>query len=202
MADYLIGSAPTDGISIATAVAASSAFPPLLSPLVLRIGGDRFKKLRGATLHDRAEYRDALVLSDGGVYDNLALEQAWKTETVLVSDAGAPFELDATPNEWLRPLAIATDQSRGLRKRWLIDQYVRGVRKGAYWGIETNIEHYPQRSTTVDRAAQLRIARMRTRLNAFTDLEQAQLINLGYSLADAACKSHLGVETAFALPQQ
>ncbi|HEY5610623.1 MAG TPA: patatin-like phospholipase family protein [Thermoanaerobaculia bacterium] len=202
MADYLIGSAPTDGISIATAVTASSAFPPILSPLLLPVGANRFRRLPGAHLHDRPEYRETLVLSDGGVYDNLGLEQAWKTETVLVSDAGAPFDFDPSANEWLRPLAIATDQSRGLRKRWLIDQYVRGVRKGAYWGIETNIAHYPTASIAVDRDAQLRLARLRTRLNAFSNHEQSQLINLGYGLSDAACRSHLGLDATFALPEQ
>lgn len=35
------------------------------------------------------EFRDQIRLSDGGVYDNLGLETAWKRYTnVLVSDAG------------------------------------------------------------------------------------------------------------------
>ena len=63
---------------------------------------------------------------------------------MLTSDAGAPFGLELDPetawhSQVLRALDIATNQSRGLRKRILIDDYTRGARKGAYWGIDTDI---------------------------------------------------------------
>jgi len=71
---------------IALAVAASSAFPIAFGPITLtpRRVGKQTKEFFG---------RDRIVLSDGGVYDNLALlpfethERQWKCEVVLVSDA-------------------------------------------------------------------------------------------------------------------
>ena len=206
VADYLIGSAPSGGITLATAVAASSAFPPLLSPLVLRIKASSFRRLRGAKLYDAPGYRTELKLSDGGVYDNLGLESAWDSETVLVSDAGAPFEHRAELDlSWhrqaSRALDIATAQARGLRRRWLVDQFVREVRKGAYWGITTNVADYSVHEARISPALQEKLATLRTRLNCFTDSEQEQLINLGYALCDAACRSRLSpAEHPFALP--
>ena len=196
VADYLIGSAPSTGISLATAVAASTAFPPLLSPLYLKIDPAGFKKLPGALLHDREEFRRNLRLTDGGVYDNLGLEPAWDSETVLVSDAGSPFEHSAALGmNWyrqaVRAMDIATAQSRALRKRWLVEQFSSGTRRGAYWGITTDIERYPVRSVKLSRRTQEKVYTIRTRLNCFSQAEQGQLINLGYALADAACRSHM-----------
>ena len=196
VADYLIGSAPSTGISLATAVAASTAFPPVLSPLYLKIDAAGFKKLPGSLLHDREEFRKNLKLTDGGVYDNLALEPAWDSETVLVSDAGAPFEHSARLNmnwyrQYLRALDIASTQARALRKRWLVDQFASGTRKGAYWGITTDISRYPVKSVKVNPGIQEKIYTIRTRLNCFSSSEQGQLINLGYALSDAACRSHM-----------
>lgn len=210
VADYLIGKAPSDGITIATAVAASSAFPPMLSPVTLKIDPAKFTKVLGAKLYDDISYRRELRLSDGGVYDNLGLEPAWDSETVLVSDAGAPFEYVAAPDvSWvqqtMRAFAIATDQSRALRKRWLIDQFVRKVRKGTYWGITTKITDYPVHHATIDRAVQEKLIALRTRLNPFNAEEQGRLLNLGYAMASAACQSHLegvpAIELRWPAPQ-
>ncbi len=206
VADYLIGSASSEGITLATAVAASSAFPPLLSPLTLRMKASGFRRLPGAHLYDRPGFRTELQLSDGGIYDNLALESAWDSEIVLVSDAGAPFEHSATPGAaWhrqaARALDIATAQARALRRRWLIDQYVRGVRRGAYWGITTRISDYRMNSVRISSRLQERLSTLRTRLNCFTDEEQEQLINLGYAMSDAACRSYMALaDHPFVLP--
>ena len=79
-------------IAVATAVAASSSFPPLFGPVRLPVGAVDFTggKQSGSELLDRIE------LSDGGVYDNMATEPALKRcARILVSDAGAPFAFDA-----------------------------------------------------------------------------------------------------------
>ena len=53
-----------------------------------------FTRTEGADLFDRVDFRKRLQLADGGVYDNLGLETVWgRYDTVLVSDAGKPFEL-------------------------------------------------------------------------------------------------------------
>src|SRR5437867_10449977 len=44
------------GGSIAVAVAASSAFPPFLSPVALSVKPDAFEKTPGADLYDQREY--------------------------------------------------------------------------------------------------------------------------------------------------
>jgi NTE family protein len=196
--DYRIGLIRKPTFRISTAVTASSAFPPVLSPVVLKPDPNSFEKTEGADLYDQVGYRKELVLTDGGVYDNLGLETVWnRYETVLVSDAGAPFSFDETPDtSWakqaMRAMDIATNQSRALRKRALIADYLSGARKGTYWGIKTNIDEYeladalpcpPQRTAA--------LASIRTRLNAFSEREQCQLINWGYAVCDAAIRRYV-----------
>ena len=76
--------------AIATAVAASSCFPPVFGPLRLRTAGMRWTHggYRGV---DRDRLVERIDLSDGGVYDNLAMEPVIKhADVVLVSDGGKP----------------------------------------------------------------------------------------------------------------
>ena len=194
LADWSIGMVIEPEAPLAAVVAASSAFPPFLSPVVLDEPGD-FQDADGAIHHGNPEFTRALHLTDGGVYDNLGLEPVWKRcRTILVSDAGAPFAMGArVETDWvkqtLRALDIATDQSRGLRKRWLVDQFQRRVRDGVYWGIDTSIADYPvaQRLPT-DSTLTDPLSDIRTRLNHFTPEEQGRLINWGYALCDAAIR--------------
>jgi len=194
VADWMIGMIADPVVSLATVVAASSAFPPFLSPVVIDRPGT-FENVPGAIHHDNEEFTAQLHLTDGGVYDNLGLEPVWKRcRTILVSDAGAPFALgEQVETDWvkqtLRALDIATDQSRGLRKRWLVDQYERRVRDGVYWGIDTPIGDYPIADCLpCDSKIVSSLASVRTRLNRFTGEEQGYLINWGYALCDAAIR--------------
>jgi NTE family protein len=198
IADYRIGRVPNPRVPLATAVAASSAFPPVLSPVEIRLDQDAWEKLDGADLHDRRGLRERLVLTDGGVYDNMGLENVWdRFETVLVSDAGAPLgvEEDASSawhKQTLRVLDIVTEQTRALRKRQLVAELAAGRMQGAYWGITTAIGDYGVagalcRDTPVTDA----LRAIRTRLNPFTDEEQGRLINWGYALTDAALRRYL-----------
>jgi NTE family protein len=196
MGDYRIGLVDNPTISLARVIAASSAFPPFLSPVTIENPGT-FKPVPGSDLSGDSTYTKRLLLTDGGVYDNLGLETVWnRCRTVLVSDAGAPFGIGPSVNtdsfrQTLRAMDIATDQSRGLRKRALIDDFKRGERKGTYWGIDTTIGDYgladalPCKDTSVHP-----LAKLRTRLDAFDDIEQGQLINWGYALCDAAIRTH------------
>ncbi len=88
MSDYRVGEIKHPKIELAVAVAASSAFPPVLSPVELDLEPNDFTPGSGGDLTDEM-YRTQIVLTDGGVYDNLGLETAWKRyDTILVSDAG------------------------------------------------------------------------------------------------------------------
>lgn len=195
MADYTIGQFDIPKVPLAKAVAASSAFPPVLSPVILETDKHGWKKVDGASLHDKEELRSTIYLTDGGVYDNMGLEAVWDNcETVLVSDAGAPLAIEAKPstvwhNQLLRCIDIITDQTRALRKRKLVADYQAGLRKGTYWGITTNIDDYATPEAMVkDNPVTRRLQEIRTRLNPFTPEEQGQLINWGYALADAAIR--------------
>lgn len=90
--DYRIGLLPTPTFPMALAVTASSAFPPFLSPVIIELDAAAFQRTEGADLYDQLAFRQRLVLTDGGVYDNLGLETLWnRYQTVLVRDAGAPL---------------------------------------------------------------------------------------------------------------
>lgn len=87
MADYRVGRVDLPKVRLADAVTASSAFPPVLSPVRLKIE-QKMEPLDGADLH-REPYLSKAMLSDGGVYDNLGLETALgRCRTLLVSDGG------------------------------------------------------------------------------------------------------------------
>lgn len=196
MGDYRIGLVSRPALPLARAVAASAACPPLLSPVVIEDPGT-FEAVVGADLNGNPDYTGRLYLSDGGVYDNLGLETVWnRCSTVLVSDAGAPFSLDShvrtdPVHQTLRALDVATDQSRGLRKRMLVGDYQRGERQGGYWGIDTGIAKYRLADALPckDERA-LPLADIRTRLDSFSPQEQGELINWGYALCDAAVRRH------------
>lgn len=116
--DYRIGLIRQPKFRVSLAVAASSAFPSFLSPVVIKTDPNAFERTEGADLFDAAAYRERLVLTDGGVYDNLGLETVWKRlDTILASDAGAPFNFAPNPaHGWfrqsLRTLDIAVNQAR------------------------------------------------------------------------------------------
>lgn len=197
MRDYRVGEIRKPAVSLAAAVAASSAFPPVLSPMVMEVDPAFFTPGSGSDLqHD--PYTRRVVLCDGGVYDNLGLETAWKRyDTILVSDAGGKMQAEEEPKEdWARHSARVLDlidnQVRSLRKRQLIQSYVGQVRKGAYWGIRTDIAKYrlsdplpcPYRQT-------LELAAIPTRLKRMDGRLQERLINWGYAVCDAALRKHV-----------
>jgi NTE family protein len=196
--DYKLGRYPADDISLADAVSASCAFPPFFSPLILRTTPARWRPGPNSIRLTEPALRQTIYLGDGGIYDNLGLEAVWNEYgTVLVSDAGAPFQVEVQPSGFLygkvlRSLDIATEQTRALRKRRLIADLTIGHRYGTYWGITTQIQHYDlERPMTRDNALTASLANIRTRLNRFSAEEQGRLINWGYALADAAMRRHV-----------
>lgn len=194
LADWRIGLMRDPRLPVARAVAASSAFPPAFSPVVLDKPGV-FEMVPGADLNGNPAYTQRINLADGGVYDNLGLETVGKRcATVLVSDAGAPFSVDPeTSDAWLRQtmrvLDVATDQARALRKRALLADFQTGGVAGTYWGIDTDIADYELSDALPCKPAlAAELAAMRTRLDPFNETEQGRLINWGYALTDAAIR--------------
>jgi NTE family protein len=83
-AEWRVGEWKNPDMKLALAVAASAAFPPLLSPLSLTPSKDAITSLPGINL-SRTSFRTKLLLTDGGVYDNLALEPVWKRYRTILA---------------------------------------------------------------------------------------------------------------------
>ena len=202
MADYRVGQIKNPDVSVGTAVAASSAFPPVLSPCTIEVDPDSWEKTPGADLFDDPRYKTTLTLTDGGAYDNIGLEPIDTYETVLVSDAGAPFGMQDKAKtdpigQLSRALDIATDQARGLRARYLIELAKLRNQKTAYWGIDTVYDRYPAANKIPCSPAKTDgLHRIRTRLDEFNKTEQETLINWGYALCDAAMRSFIAPTAA------
>lgn len=182
---------------LARAVAASACFPPVFNPMRLPFLKYRYVDGHAFAGKDRDDAFEDLRLTDGGNYDNLALEPVWKKhETVLVSDGGGlfPFQSDRSLFRRLqRYTAIVENQARALRKRWLVASFQTGVLHGAYWGIGSARSRYDAKDTTgySKDLAQTVIASIRTDMDAFSEAEAAVLENHGYLMADVAIGTHV-----------
>ena len=197
MADYRVGMIKNPTTELAVAVAASSAFPPVLSPLKLELDRSLYEAPSGKASEDlHAEpYLTDVFLTDGGVYDNLGLETAWKNyQTVLVSDGGAKMQAEPEPKgDWarhaIRVNGLIDNQVRSLRKRLLLSSYRDKTRAGTYWGVGSDIKDYhlvdslpcPVEKTTV-------LAATKTRLQRLEPLIQERIINWGYAICDTAMR--------------
>lgn len=197
MADYRVGRVDGPTLPLGLAVAASSAFPPVLSPVELELEPGQVRAQPGNDLC-RAPYTTHVVLTDGGVYDNMGLETVWKRyQTVLVSDAGGKTQPEDEPGEdWarhsLRVLNLVDNQVRSLRKRQVIAAFKDGTRQGAYWGIRTDIDDYQLASAFPGPFARtLELANLPTRLQRMEPEIQERLINWGFAVCDAALRRHV-----------
>lgn len=139
---------PPEHWTLARSIAASSCFPPVFPPMKAGINSDKFKfRSHMPDDYDEGDWerlRNDLQLTDGGVYDNLGIEPAWKShKTVLVSDGGASLQPAITSgiHRLMRYNGVIQNQVWSLRVRWLIDVYKRAklgqddTFDGAYWGI-------------------------------------------------------------------
>lgn len=212
MGDWRVGILDRPTVPLAQAVAASSAFPPVLSPFELRLDPALFRPGSGSDLQ-REPFTRRVILSDGGVYDNLGLETAWKChETILVSDGGGRIAPEEEPkSDWAqhsyRVLNLVDNQVRALRKRQVIGSFQSrpgeaNHRNGAYWGIRTDIADYGLGDALpCDYGRTTALAATPTRLKRLDDGLQERLINWGYAVCDAALRRHyvpeLGPAPAF-----
>lgn len=197
MRDYRVGEVRDPTVELAVAVGASAAFPPVLSPVVLELDEAAYTSNSGLDLQRRPFTTD-VVLTDGGVYDNLGLETAWKRyQTILISDAGAKAGVEAeSARDWIRhaarALTLINDQVVTLRKRQVVESFRQGLRDGAYWGTRTDVSHYGLADALdcpFDKTTEL--ANIPTRLKRLEDDIQERLINWGYAVCDAAMRMHV-----------
>jgi NTE family protein len=214
--DYVVGEIANPRFRIADAVAASAAFPPVLSPLELKTSPTDFRdwpsNADAPPKTDPGPFRQKIVLSDGGVYDNHGLEPIVKRfTTLLVSDGGAPFVRQ--PNlhtDWLNQLwrvnELMDNQVRALRRRDLVGRFQQGIpgqlpaegasvenqygRRGTYWGIDTHPKTALENMIQCSPATIDKLAAVQTRLtDPGTDVAK-RLINWGYAVCDYCVRTH------------
>jgi NTE family protein len=214
--DYIVGRLDKPNLPLSKVVAASSAFPPFLSPLVLTLPQGSFtdwpgQPAAGGGVIDPAPFRARVLLTDGGVYDNLGLEPIVKRYmTVLVSDGGSPFGRNANiATDWVRQLQRVVDvidnQVRALRVRDLIarfqaatnlqpDQVDPTARFGTYWGIDTDpTKVSPINALPCAGVAVNQLAHLGTRLSDLGETQSLQLVNWGYAICDRCIRVHYNV---------
>jgi NTE family protein len=206
MADYRIGQIMHSKTKVAVAVAASSAFPPFLSPLRLKITEPWAPpKPDEKDLLRTPPYTTDAILTDGGVYDNMGIETAWKQyKTILVSNAGGKLSPDPKPPfDWARQskrvLDVIDNQVRSLRARQVVDSFLppNPERDGAYWSIRTDIAQYPVTGCLpAPHPRTMELANVATRLAALDTTTQERLINWGYAITDAALRCYVDKELA------
>jgi NTE family protein len=198
MWDWRVGKIANPLTELAVAVAASAASPPVLSPVRLQVKTSDFEPGTGADLQ-RPPFTEDVFLTDGGVYDTLGLETAWKTyDTILVSDGGGKMAPDPEPHtDWVRHALRINDlidhQVRSLRKRQVIGSFQSAERKGTYWGIRSDVADYPASTPPLPCPAfqTAALAEYPTRLADVPDIAQERLINWGYAICDAAMRAHV-----------
>jgi hypothetical protein len=142
-ADWRVGQWDDPDLRLAFAVAASAAFPPMLSPARIRPPKNSIRAWSEPTTLTASGFRKRLFLTDGGVYDNLGLEPVWKRyRTLLVSDGGAVTQPVARPwtnwySQFRRVLDVSLQQGINTRIRIPYGLDRSGARTIAYWGIST-----------------------------------------------------------------
>jgi NTE family protein len=196
LADWRIGRVLSPRTLVADAVTASSAFPPILSPAELELPHDAWTDLSPEC--GRPPFTTNLVLTDGGVYDNMGIETAWKRcKRVLVSDAGGKYQPDPKPrHDWafhsLRINATIDNQVRSLRKRQIVEAFrLQGdAHSGAYWGMWTKPSEYATRALDIDDGSAHELAEIPTRLAALPKELQDRVVNFGYGMAERAIRTY------------
>lgn len=197
LADYRLGTIVNPRLSVATAVAASAAMPPVLSPMILSFPETAWSAYPHAELTD-AKFRTTVHLTDGGVYDHYAIEPAWKRyRTILVSDGASRRHDIAEPStNWAaqtsRVFELVAHNVRTLRRRQVIGAFVARQRDGAYWSIGSHAEHFALSGIPPSSTWMKGLDTFQVRYAAIDKETQERLINWGYAICDAAMRTHMG----------
>jgi NTE family protein len=195
VADYHIGPLKGLDIPLADVVAASAGFPPVLSPTVIDLSSATVDPATKGPLA-RLPFTRTAVLTDGGVYDNMATETVWKRcRTILLSNAGKPFGFEDDPHHnWLqqslRVLDIVMDQAENLRERILVHAYEIDARHGAMWGLTSGLNDPAKRPPMLTPAEFDAAQAIPTRLTKFSKSDQALLLKAGYAHAASRMRKY------------
>lgn len=198
ISDWRLGINYNVVIPLSKVVGISSAFPPVLSPVTLKTKAEDWKKTDLSSSHKSKQLKSKLLLTDGGLYDNLGLEALTKIDGeyshVICCDAGAPFEIKPKistnwVNQTIRMTDVMINQQRALRRRKLISDFTNLNNNfgGTYFGIGTTISDYNYKEA-MTKGSQITtsLAKLPTRLKAFKKADIYRLINWGYAISDTA----------------
>ncbi|HXG45615.1 MAG TPA: patatin-like phospholipase family protein [Gemmatimonadales bacterium] len=201
-----------DEITLGDAVAASACFPPVFAPIVV------------PRLYDDW-YVSRLGLSDGGVFDNLGLTALLDEQCtyIIASDTSGLLgvtERAATGRIGMSARitgvlmeAVADRQREQLRERRRVSREISARGDPAVWGefhagrALDGLAYFHVTSPRVGAdglalgldAADL--ARIRTDLDGFGEVEIAALVNHGYDMADRYLRRYFDATTPFYKPE-
>ncbi|MGO8316076.1 patatin-like phospholipase family protein [Rhizobium johnstonii] len=209
IADYRIGISRNPALPLSIAVAASAAFPPVLSPLRLDLSQFLWERRKlDATVGAPAPPTRA-ILSDGGVYDNHGIEPALKRcDFLLVSDAGAPWAASKRGywnyfSQLKRVLDTTDNQVRSLRRRDLIGGFdsakyasqlgldglskkaLRAQTRGVYWSIGAAANKLKSHASYALEPSPIDPSAIGTYLHFLGANETEYLTNWGHYVCDA-----------------
>jgi NTE family protein len=194
-AEWRVGEWPNPDLRLSLAVAASASFPPFMSPTRIKPPNDVFRQSEGNDLFNR-DYTSTLILTDGGVYDNLGLEPVWKRyRTILVSDGGlvtaaAPKPATNWYSQFRRVLDISLQQGINTRVRILRGLDATGQRKVVHWGIGIPVAYYGVGNPlSFESQSTQHAAHVATRLTRFPAGVQNLVIKADYAHTDAALRA-------------
>ncbi len=206
--NWRVGHANISKMPVARLVAASSAFPPVLSPVTMTFAPGEMTPYAPGGVPDA--YARKALLVDGGVYDNMGVETLVKScSTVLVCNAGDPFdEQPDPPTHWpaqlTRTISMIHRQAENNRIRWLFAMDNLGERQVAYWGVRGRTGKYPAPGAALGDAEAREAGKVLVELVPLKLREAQLLLAHGYSLADAAVRGFwdgaAGTTAASALP--
>ena len=197
---WKLGDIEVPDLSVATAIAASSACPPYFPPVVVNLNPDDFVKTHDYyDLFHREDLKSRLSLTDGGVYDNLGVHAIRHCKTQLVSDGSAPLKAERSTGlgkhfqlRVIRPMETAIEQTRAIRRHQWVEDNKSGKVEGCLWYAHTDVRSYKKVLSPFPVRPEWRhyFGDMRTRLNAFTDPEKSLLINWGYIMSDLSLREY------------
>lgn len=182
MGEHELGVVGAANFSLARAVAASSAFPPVFPPL--RIDSPEYEP---------AAQVDYVTLADGGVYDNMAVNPTLRPRNaidyLIVSDGGKPFANDAQPTEsggmvLKAALDIMMEQIRGLEFDRMQHRHQAGVGPKPMWFSIDSTNGQAQ-----DGDAQF-ASSIKTNLTSLNAAERAVLVRHGGALVESRIRGY------------
>ena len=161
---YQVGKTNAENFRLANILSASAAVPGVIGPWILDVDHEKWKKPSKLVSNnpDLLDRLSQLHLYDGGLYDNLGLEEfvnvgsgikkAYRDGVVLVSDAGKPIDqkFDRSVINPMRAydiLAIPMDQTRALRIRDFKGHLRKGPGSGAHIRLGESYKSLKKKAT-------------------------------------------------------